>query len=94
MKLRQGNLFTPVSHSVHRGGMYGGRCVWQGACMVGGMQSCVCVGGGGMHGRDCAWQGRYAWQGWGWGGGYVAGETATAAGGMHLLDCILVVFVN
>ena len=45
-KLRQGNVFTPVSHSVHGGGMHGGgACVagegmcgsgghaWQGACV-------------------------------------------------------------
>ena len=54
MKLRQGNIFTPVSQSFcsQRGawmavGMYG-----RGACMVGRMH-----GQGGMCDRGCAWQG-------------------------------------
>ena len=48
--LGQGNIFTPVCHSVHRGGMRGCR----GACMVAG-GACVVAGG---H----AWlQGGHAW---------------------------------
>ena len=41
-KLRQGNIFTPVCHSVHRGGvcvvggMHGRGRAWQGACVTGG----------------------------------------------------------
>ena len=49
-KLREGNVFTPGCHSVHRGGVRGGR-----ACVAGGM--CGRGGGvhgnGGMHGRGC-----------------------------------------
>ena len=41
-KLRKGNVFTPVCHSVHRGR------AWQGACMVR-----VCMAGG-MHGGHVA----------------------------------------
>ena len=56
-KLRQGNIFTGVCHSVHRGGdgwqggMCGGghvwvcgrgRLAWQGVCMVG--EACVAGG--------------------------------------------------
>ena len=40
-RLRQGNIFTPVCHSFHRGWAWWGRA-WQGVCMVG-----VCVVGGG-----------------------------------------------
>ena len=66
--------------------MAGGVCVpggyaWQGACMTGGMQ-----GGGGMHGRGDM-HGRGACMAWGMHGrgACVAGETATAADGTHLL---------
>ena len=47
-----------------RGGMHSRVCVWQGACMVGGMH-----GRGRMHGRGacmagvCAWQEGHVWQG-------------------------------
>ena len=61
------------------GGMHGeGGMCGKGACMVGGMH------GGGMHGRGHAWWG-HSWQGdmHGRGGACVAGEMATAAGGMH-----------
>ena len=44
--LGQGNVFTPVSHSVHRAG---GRA-WQGVGMHGRR---------GMHDRGCAWQGAF-----------------------------------
>ena len=56
--LGQGNIFTPVCHSVHRGGMHG--CSWGGGhvwLLQGGMHGCS--GGhawllpGGMHG--CSW---------------------------------------
>ena len=33
------------------GGVHGGECAWQGACMAGGVR------GGGVHGRGCAWKG-------------------------------------
>ena len=75
-----------VKNSVHRGGVHGGGCAWQWACVAGvGMagghawQGMCVVGGvagicmvGGVHDRGCAWQ-----------GACVAGETATAADGMH-----------
>ena len=57
-KLGQGNIFTPVCHSVHRGGhawLLGGGRAWLlpgGVCMValgGGMHGCS-WGGGGVHG--------------------------------------------
>ena len=42
-KLEQGNVFTPVCHSVHSGGVHA-----RGTCMyVGGM----CAWGAGMHGK-------------------------------------------
>ena len=49
-KLWQGNIFTPVCHSVHRGGAYvaggvhGRGHPWQGACVA-----------GGVHGRGHVW---------------------------------------
>ena len=43
-KLGQGNIFTPVCHSVHRGGMRG--------CSQGGMRGCSQGGWGGM--CDCS----------------------------------------
>ena len=57
--LGQGNIFTPVCHSVHRGGMRGcfwGGCAWLllGGCawlLQGGMHGCsqgACVAKGGM----------------------------------------------
>ena len=66
--LGQGNIFTPVCHSVHGGGMHGER----GACMVkGGMHGwggmCgrggVCGKRGDMHGKGgvCSERGRHAW---------------------------------
>ena len=54
MKLRQGNVFTPVCHSVQ----FGGRGMHaRGACVLGGMHAGECVfpgrvhGEGGMHGE-------------------------------------------
>ena len=58
------------------GGICGRGCVWQGVSMVG---SCMA---GGMHGRGHAWQGKHG-RGYAWLGVCVAGEMATAAGGMH-----------
>ena len=62
------------------GGLRGRGQAWQGTCMVGGMHGRghvwqgVCMAEG-MHGREaCMMEG----------GGYLAGETATAAGDTHL----------
>ena len=77
MKLRQGNVFTCVCHSVHRGGQ-----MWQGACMGGMCGKGACVAGG-MHGRGHALQWGMCGKGHVWQGACVAGEMATAAGGMH-----------
>ena len=70
LSLGQGNIFTPVCHSVH-GGMCGeGVCMaggnaWQGVCMAGGHAwQGVCMAGGGH-----VWQGGCAWQ-----GVYIAGD--------------------
>ena len=46
MKLRKGNVFTPVCQS-----FMGGRHAWQGVCMAGGH-----AGWGGVRGRGHAWQ--------------------------------------
>ena len=68
--LGQGNIFTPVCHSVHggghawQGGMAGGHA-WSGGVLgMGGMR-----GQGGMHGErgvcmagECVWQRGHAWQ--------------------------------
>ena len=83
-KLGQGNIFTPVYHSVHRGGMCG--CCW------GGVRGC-CWGGvwllwgghvwllwGGMHG--CS-QGRCVWLLWGGVCGCSWGACVVAPGGMR-----------
>ena len=74
MKLRKGNVFTPVCQSFMggkacvAGGMHGG-----GTCMV-----------GGVRGRGHAWQGACVMGGIAWQGEVcVAGETATAADGTH-----------
>ena len=72
----QGNIFTPVCHSIHRevcvvGGVHGGDMhgrgrAWQGARMAGGMH-----GRGDMHdrgcmcGRGCAWLGGHVCR-WSW----------------------------
>ena len=71
--LGQGNIFTPVCHSVHGGG--GGRAWLEGVCGWGGGH--VWPGGhawlGGVCGRGHAWPGG-AWPGrnmHGWGGGHV-----------------------
>ena len=54
--MRQGNIFTGICHSVHRGGIHGGGMHGRGACMVGGtcMAGGMCGRGacvvGGMHG--------------------------------------------
>ena len=77
--LGQGNIFTPVCHSVHGGGgrgacvaggrvWLGGACVARGACMAGG----VCVAGG-MHGQGVHGQG----------GTCMAGGGHVWLGGMH-----------
>ena len=42
--LGQGNIFTPVCHSVHRGGMHG--CSGGGACVVAPGGACVVLFGG------------------------------------------------
>ena len=81
--LGQGNIFTPVCHSVHRGGVHG--CSWGdmrgcsgGACVVaqGGVNGCsrgACVvAPGGMHG--CSWGGMRACSG---------GACVLAPGGVH-----------
>ena len=83
--LGQGNIFTPVCHSVHRGGMHG--C--SGVCVVapGGVGVCV-VALGGMHGFiwggvcGCSWgacmvaRGGHAWF-------YLGGHAWFYLGGMH-----------
>ena len=77
-KLRQGNIFTPVCHSVHWGG---------GACMVGGMHGRVMRGmGAACVAWGSAWQGRHAWQ-----GAYVTGVCVWQGGmrGMHTPHQIL-----
>ena len=64
-----------VKNSVDRGGMHGrGVCVTEGG-----------IHGRGMHGRGRAWQGGMCGK-----GGYMAGDTATEAGGTHPMECILV----
>ena len=70
-KLREGNVLTPVCQSFFsQGGVHDRGCIWQGACVVGGMQ-----GMWGMHRRGglCLWGG----------GGRGAGEMATEGGGGH-----------
>ena len=81
--LRQDNVFTPVCHSVHRGGVGFPACITghitRGLCRGGGQSASresVCIGGGG-------------------GGGYIQGSWADcrlwSASGMHgILECILV----
>ena len=50
--LGQGNIFTPVCHSVHRGG--GGIQ----ACIAGGIPACLAVGWSALRGRGvCSWGG-------------------------------------
>ena len=56
-KLREGNVFTPVCQSVHRGACMQGACV-VGACMAGDMHGRCMAGGAWGH----AWWGN-AWQG-------------------------------
>ena len=54
--LGQGNIFTPICHSVHRGGMHGlpgGMHGCQGACMVGVV--CVIAGGVGVVAGGNVW---------------------------------------
>ena len=66
------------------GGMHGGRHMWWGHAWQGGMHFTGHVWQVGMHGRGaCMARGR-AWQGGvhGW-VACVAGDTATAADGMH-----------
>ena len=98
MKLRKGNVFTPVSQSFcSHGGVRGRRHSWQGDMH----------GGGCMHGRGHVWWRAcmagdihsrgvaYVAEGMRGGGcarrgSGVAGETATAADVRILLECILV----
>ena len=54
-KLREGNVFTPVCQSVHRGACMQGACV-VGACMAGDMHGRCMAGGAWGH----AWWG-HAW---------------------------------
>ena len=71
-----------MAGSVCGGGVHGRWHVWQGVCMV-----------GGMHGEGCVWHGAcmvggvcmvgHAWWGVCLVGACMAGEMATAAGGMH-----------
>ena len=81
----EGYVFTPICHSVQRGGacvagghawqggaMCGRGCAWQGACVVG-----ACVAGGHVWQRGHAW-----WWGMHGRGACMAGE-ACMAGGMH-----------
>ena len=75
--LGQGNIFTPVCHSVHRGGMHG--------CSQGGGAVCGCSGGhawllpGGV--RGCSWG--HAWLLPGGVCGCFQGVCVVAPGGMH-----------
>ena len=89
--LGQGNIFTPVCHSVHRAGAIP-------ACIAGGIPACLAVGGaipaclapGRVPGPGgCLVQGGLL-QGGAWSGGSAPGgclvktpRTATAAGGTH-----------
>ena len=68
--LGQGNIFTPVCHSVHSGGMCG--CWGVCALMPGGVHGCggACMVAGGV----CAWL---------WGACMVAWEGVWLPGGMH-----------
>ena len=79
-KLRKGNVFTLVCHSVHRKDVCGGEDE---------------RGRGGLHGRGHAWQGAYmaggmcgmgaCKAGWVWHeGASMVGETATAADGTYV----------
>ena len=54
-KLRQGNVFTPVFHSVHREGhVWLGVHTWWGVCVAGGVCMAGGMHGGGVHGsRVC-----------------------------------------
>ena len=67
--LGQGNIFTPVCHSVHRGGVRGrGVCVARGhACPRGACMPGVCV-----------WPGGHAWL-----GACMVGGRHARGGGMH-----------
>ena len=51
-KLREGDVFTSVCDSVHRG-----------ACMAGGVSGGAYMTGGGLYGMGHVWQGRCVWQG-------------------------------
>ena len=94
-KLRQGNVFTPACHSVHRGGhvwlgvhTWWGVCVaGRGVCMAGGMHGRGACMAGGVHGSRvcmvgvCISAGMCGGQAWQ--GAWVAGETPTATGSTH-----------
>ena len=69
-ELRQGNVFTRICHSVHRGG---GHAWWEGGMCGRG----VGVDDRGVHGWGHVWQGVCI------AGECVAGEMATAAAGTH-----------
>ena len=73
----EGYVFTPVCHSVHRGGVSGWGCV-----SLGGMH------GGGVGGRGVCGGGR-AWLGGVW-GGRPAWHTVNERAVRILLECILV----
>ena len=83
--LGQGNIFTPVCHSVHMGGMrgysVGGCMVARGVCMVAPRGACVVAP------RGCAWLlgGGHGWLLWG-GGGHawlLLGGMRSCSGGVH-----------
>ena len=76
-------MFSQASVILFTGGE---ACMARGACVVGGMSgrgACMAEGAcmtGGVHGKGAHIAGGHVWQG---GGACVAGETATAADGMH-----------
>ena len=77
-KLGQGNVFTSVCDSVHRGW-----CAWRGVCVAVGVGGHVWLGGHAWPGGMCGWGG-HAWPGGRvWLGGVVHGGGHAWLGGMH-----------
>ena len=86
-KLWEGNVFTGVCDSVHRGGAWSWGEVWsrEGGLVPGGLVRQV-PSPRGVWSRGGAWS---------WGGAWWrSSRMATVAGGTHLLECILVIDRN
>ena len=86
-KLGQGNIFTPVCHSVHRGGMRGCSQGGMRGCSQGGWGACVIAPGeGGQHawllGGACVVAGGAAWLLWGGLRGCFRGCVVAPGGGV------------